>query len=184
MPKIKLLKTETILSISAIFVSICALVISVYEFRVIKVQQQAAVWVYVDVGIGYDSQGIDIYAVNNGVGPAIIKSMQVSYKDKYFQNWKDIFDHFLEKGHSLTYSIYKTNVINNQVLPPREKVRLLFLPWNEDTKKMQKYLQKLKLKIQYTNILEECWQLEYHNQGKERKKLNNCSIRNKKKQFY
>lgn len=186
MPKIKFPKTDTILSLSAIFVSICALIISVYEFRVMKVQQQAAVWVYVDIGFSYNSKGIEVYAVNNGVGPTIIKSMQVSYKNKYFENWQEIFDYFLKKGHSLNYSIYKVNEVNEQVLPPKKKVTLLFLPWNKDTKAIQKHLFKLKLKIQYANILEECWQVNFSSQGKERKKLNNCKVHSKKeaKEFH
>ncbi len=72
--------TDKILSISAIVVSACALVVSIVQTRIMQKQQEKSVWPhvrwYVASGWGNDSTGnFSVKVMNKGIGPAIIKDV-------------------------------------------------------------------------------------------------------------
>jgi hypothetical protein len=68
------------LSISAIVVSLCALVVSIIQTNMMQKQQEKSVWPHVrwhtQMGYQPDSTGnFAIHVVNKGVGPALIKKV-------------------------------------------------------------------------------------------------------------
>jgi hypothetical protein len=71
---------DRILSVSAIIVSACALVVSVVQTRIMQVQQEKSVWPhvrwYTQCSLKPDSTGdFAIHVTNKGVGPAIIEKV-------------------------------------------------------------------------------------------------------------
>lgn len=78
------------------FVAIAAVLISAltagtlwYQTRVIGDQFAATIWPYLSVGTTYDTNGETIYLVNDGVGPALIRSAQLSVDSRPVRSWND-----------------------------------------------------------------------------------------------
>lgn len=71
----KTFNADRIVAFTAILISVCALVVSFYEVRIMRTQQEASVWPFVLIGQNYNSEGFAITAMNKGIGPAKIESL-------------------------------------------------------------------------------------------------------------
>lgn len=78
------------------FVAVAAVVVSaltagtlVYQTRVIGDQFSATIWPYLSVGTTYDNDGEMIYVINDGVGPALIRSAQLYVDGRPVRAWND-----------------------------------------------------------------------------------------------
>lgn len=61
----------------------------IYQTRVIGEQFSATIWPYLSVGTTYDNDGETIYVINDGVGPALIRSAQLSVDGRPVRAWND-----------------------------------------------------------------------------------------------
>jgi hypothetical protein len=90
--KHKFWNIEIIVGIMATIVSICALVVSVTQTRIMREQQYAQVWPNLTYGIWSANTFVDSTAEfefhlnNKGVGPAIIKDIKIKYKNDIFED--------------------------------------------------------------------------------------------------
>ncbi len=161
LPKRKFrIKTDTVIASSAVFISLCALVISISENRLMRQQQKVAVYPHLDIDFNYNQEGFSLLVENKGQGLAFVDNMEVWADDKYFQNWIETADYFLPKGHQINYSICKFGVINNEILSPDEQVLLFHVPWNEETRVfVEEYIPKLNFNICYSSIMGESWHI-------------------------
>jgi hypothetical protein len=148
-------------TISALVISVLALVVSIFETNILKDQQKATVWPYVTIGQNYSGQGFELRANNKGVGPAIIKSVQVEYKGKPMDTYLQILEEAFPNN-GLDYGNTRQSNINNMVMQSKEKVVMLAFPWNDTTYQITPELEKnLVIKLQYCSVLGECWYYEY-----------------------
>ncbi len=78
------MNTDRIVAFSAIFISLLTLVTFVYQTNLMKRQSELSVLPYLTVGTSYNSSESNPFfklsLVNEGVGPAIIKSRKIIYK--------------------------------------------------------------------------------------------------------
>jgi len=82
----KSFSTETIIAIAATVTSVCALIVAIYQTKLSREQQLNSVWPYLIIYESIDeNQRSSIMIANHGVGPAIIDSVRVVYKDKPYQ---------------------------------------------------------------------------------------------------
>ncbi len=82
--KLKSLNINSVVAFSAVFMSACALYISVQEVRIMRIQQKASMFPYLTVSRIYNSEGFGIRIKNSGNGLARIDSYQV-FNDSIFQ---------------------------------------------------------------------------------------------------
>lgn len=158
-------------TISALIISILALVVSIFEANILKSQQKATVWPYVTVQPGYNSEGFRIVAMNKGVGPAIIKSVQVEYDGQPVNTYLDLLKR-AKPDNKLSYSNISTNRINGIVMAPNERITMMDLPWEPDTRAILPLLEsKVRIRIQYCSVLDECWYYEYPGDIREQEKF-------------
>ena len=92
-------------------ISLCALFVSIYQTRVLSLQQEvmaeqqhimletakAQLWPNVEVGKnrGYKDGKIDLLEftiANTGTGPAVIENVTVQYQEQYARSWGELFD--------------------------------------------------------------------------------------------
>ena len=78
------------------FIAIAALVVSaltagvlVYQTRIVADQYAATIWPYLDVSSTYSPSGEILEVVNDGLGPALIRSAQLSVDGKGVSSWND-----------------------------------------------------------------------------------------------
>ena len=148
-------------TISALVISILALIVSIFETNILKDQQKATVWPYVTINQNYSGKGYELRAINKGVGPAIIKSMQVEYKGKPMDTYLGMLE-AAYPNNGRNYSNTNQSNINGMVMQSKEKVVMLAFPWNDTTYQITPELEKnLVIKLQYCSVLGECWYYEY-----------------------
>ncbi len=68
---------QLVLSVSAIFLSICGLLISTYQAKIARENQQTSVLPYLQIRHERQDNGLEVRLENQGVGPAIIKEIVI-----------------------------------------------------------------------------------------------------------
>lgn len=86
-----LLRFDTVVAACALLMSTVTAGAMVYQTRVLQDQFAATVWPYLAVNTDYGRQSVSLRLVNEGVGPALIRSAQVSVDGKPFAGWDDRF---------------------------------------------------------------------------------------------
>ena len=87
------INSTLLIAISAVFISVCALFVSIQEVRIMRTQQKVSLYPYLTVGNFFNSQGFGIYINNSGTGLAKINSYQIFDGKKYFKNWQEVINY-------------------------------------------------------------------------------------------
>ncbi len=152
----------------AIGLSVLAVVVSFYQARIAERQAHASVWPYLSIGYSIydqgDQQGFAWNVDNNGLGPALIRSVTVSVDGLPRKRWVDVIAALgLQPGFLRT-----TSSLGGRVLPPninRETtvaaIRVLSLP---EAKVFAQAVERLKMDICYCSVYEECWIAHFREQ--------------------
>ena len=143
-------------------------------------QQKVSVYPYLTLGPFFNGNGFGIYVRNSGMGLAKINSYQVFNDDKYFKNWQEVMDFYAPEGHGINYNVMSSNSIKDEMIIPKERVDIIRLPWNDETRKLAEKFANLKVKICYSSLLEDHWMIEL--QGKAEAIENPCEV-NEQKEF-
>lgn len=161
---------QTMIGISAIILSICGLFISFYQTSLDRQYQRASVWPNVEVSPSLNSGEIAFHVQNSGIGPAIIKAINVKFEGNVQQNWEQLMlaatliDTTIEESPPL--NLYRS-LINNDVLPPgserQDIFRIRSIDKNNESKKVvdkfysQIVNNKININLCYCSIYDECW---------------------------
>ncbi|RRB17355.1 hypothetical protein [Larkinella knui] len=78
----KRINIELLLGLSATFLSFAALIVSIFQTRIAREQQQASVWPYVQLAGNHIDNDFVLVLKNNGVGPALLKKAEFGYRGK------------------------------------------------------------------------------------------------------
>ncbi len=147
----------------ALLISVMALVVSIRETNLLQEQQRASVWPYLTVSPKYDNTGFSIITNNNGIGPALVHSVEVSLEGQYFESWEAILD-FIAPGHQIDYDILKTGQLNKLVMKAGDESILFKIPWNSDKYRtdsepydIAKQMNKGRIRVCYCSVMDECW---------------------------
>lgn len=148
-------------SVVAIAISALALAMGAYQTRLMQAQARASVWPYVKIGFGFtengESAGFNIHVQNNGVGPAIVKSVQVFLDDKPLHGWVDAFPILLGQGDAHP----KLEALSGIVIPPstnRETdVHAIRVVEPAYASKFLDAVDRFKIDICYCSVYDDCW---------------------------
>ena len=140
----------------AIIISLFAMFISLYEANIMKSQQSAMVWPYLDLSQQFNNDGFAIEISNKGTGPAIITSVQVDYNGIPVENIDVLMDS-LNPNRTFDYDILRNSTVGNQVFMSGEKRIIFGLQYNDETWVVQRNLGKIRIRIGYKSVLEEHW---------------------------
>ena len=135
-------------------VALLALAVSTYNVVLQRQQIRAQVWPHLSWTY---SQGelFTIQVSNEGVGPAIVKSVQLSVDKQPVPDWKTALDQLALPMKQVGFS-----EIRNAVIPPGQKVTMLTVPNDALSDKIaDAFGRRLVLDICYCSVLDECWDL-------------------------
>jgi hypothetical protein len=141
--------------------SVLAVVVSFYQARIAEKQAHASVWPYLSIGYnvndGSDAAGFTWTVDNNGLGPAILESVEVTVDGVPRQGWADVTAAIgLVPG-----SLRTTSSLNGRVLPPsinRETtIDAIHLPTLADARLFYRARDRIKMSICYCSVYDECW---------------------------
>lgn len=151
----KLFKSEYIVPFSAFLVSMCAIIISVLEVRVMNDQKQASVWPRVFTARNTAADSFQIVVKNAGVGPAQIKYVEVLVDGKVQKLWSEVY----KKIAADNIGGFRQGTLTNNVITPGETIFPMTVNgdgannFSSDTK-------RLRIKLCYCSIYEQCWILD------------------------
>ncbi len=152
-------------AIVATFVGVCALFVSGYTAYMQRQQVRAAVWPILEFDSSNDPD-IHFNLDNKGVGPAIVRHVEVTVDGQPVTNWQQALQKLLGPGQHH----YSQSSINGHVLSPGESMQV-FTPTDAEGKpltvdrsnplwgKMNKDRKRVAVEICYCSTLGECWTL-------------------------
>ena len=149
-------------SLAALVISGLALGLGVYQTRLMQTQARASVWPYVVLGFNFNDQGehagFELHVENNGVGPAILRSVHVSFDGTPVRHWSEVFAKLAEHGSKVEASLSGLHAV---VIPPstnRETAVTAFHLLDLDKgKRMFEARERLAIEICYCSIYDDCW---------------------------
>lgn len=153
------IKWDAIAAIIASLVGLLALIVAGYTAYIqrytadIERQQvRAQVWPY--LGWAFSPAFSQYIWMNQGVGPAVVKSVQVLVDGKPQQNWKMV-------QHALRISSlqYHQSSLNGTVVSPGQTVQWLKFPEKDGFENFRRAADRanLEFKVCYCSTLGECW---------------------------
>ena len=86
---------QMITAAAAALMSVCALALSFSELSLMRSEQRAQVWPYIDIAISYGQDGFGVTLANKGTGPALIKSAVVKNEAQTVLSWQSLIDQSL-----------------------------------------------------------------------------------------
>ena len=149
-------------SIVAVVVSVIALGLNVYQTRIIQEQARAGVWPYLSFGVETKESDTGArYAFtldNDGVGPAIIKSVRVTFDGRPVHTWLEVVK--LIVGTATTENVGIATV-HGLVLPAGTnrdtKVEAISVSDPAKAKIFIKANPRIRMEICYCSVYDDCW---------------------------
>jgi hypothetical protein len=133
------------------------LVVYIYQARIMQKQQYASVWPYIewDMTISSD-EGIYLSVINKGVGPAIIRSTNLTLDEQPLTHTNEYFEKLLSNPDTFAISYAE---VDNRVLAPGEELRLFHL--KDGAVAMQLYSDSIYTRTGYSicfcSVYDDCW---------------------------
>jgi hypothetical protein len=152
------IRWDAVAAIIASLIGLLSLVVAGYTAYVqrytanIQLKQvQAQVWPYLIVGDNDLAQSVVVD--NKGMGPAIVRSVQVRIGGKPQQNWNQVLATFGMPPHH-----FAQTTVDKDVLSPGEQLQSIRFP---DKERWQQFhdaaMNRLSVDICYCSTLDECW---------------------------
>lgn len=167
---------EVSAAVCAVAISAASLFIAVRQNALMEKQISASTWPVLEFGSSnLDEQNnaeISFEIRNAGLGPAKVRSFQVSYDGKPITNSRQLIEACCTDGNKLGKIDLVTSGVNHAIITPNERIRFLRL---KSTPELQPIWQKLnveraKVRVQacYCSALDECWHMDSDAEEQER----------------
>jgi hypothetical protein len=146
---------EMITALSAVFIGVVALIIGAYQAKVSSDQRAASVWPYLEVS-RYIIQGeqYGFTMINKGVGPALIKQMEVLVDGKPMKGWSTAIRTMINEDINIK-SIYSST--NKSVIAVQESRKMVDVKDKQTIQKIQAADDNIAIKVCYCSIFKDCW---------------------------
>lgn len=157
--------SDKILTFAAIFISCLALIVSIFQTRILQKQSDAAVWPRLTCGAGYGPDYYKYMVRNQGVGPAVVSSIQYNYKDTTFNLVHELMNYFAELESAeidgpvrLNYGY--GNIYIGDVIGVGDEREVYTAKDSTSVGLGYKYFNETQILIDYCSINENCWRLK------------------------
>ena len=139
-------------TIIAALIGLLALIVSGYTAWVQREQVRAQVWPHLLVGFA-DPEG-ELVAINKGVGPAIVRGVEVTVDGRPQPNWRDVFDAL-----GMATDNFQMSTLDKNVLSPNERLDFMSLKSPTDYKRFCNAFTsgRVAIDICFCSTLGDCW---------------------------
>lgn len=148
----KKISPEMITAISAVFIGLCAIGVSLYETALIRQAQKGSVWPALGGGYSYNQDGFSYLLENAGVGPAIIEYIVLTIDGEPLQTW----DQYFEKL-GINVNNYLVTQASGRIVSPQSKLDILFIPPQGSVDLVAAEQSRVNVEICYCSVYEDCW---------------------------
>lgn len=151
------LNIELLLGLSATFLSLAALIVSIFQTKIAREQQHASVWPYLETGVSVAKGKIDYFVVNKGIGPAIVKEVEWKLGDSTYEKTQQ----FVSTEFGYLKGLGRGELAPNSVFSPDGFVSLLSVYDNDSLKAVvaeKLESESFNLRIIYSDVYGNCWE--------------------------
>lgn len=145
------------IAIGALVVSAIAMLSSLLQVNVQRSQERALVWPHVSASSSYSGEGFAFVARNKGLGPALVRRVELRIDDKPVAGWGAVLDVLFGPGHGYGWDTVSANDLEGSILGAGESVRLFSIGWDERSRAALGKGNRLSASICYCSFLQECW---------------------------
>lgn len=146
------------IGIMAIVINIITVSVYMYQAHIMQTQQHASAWPYLEWLPSFNEETYYIEISNNGIGPAIIKNVDLNLDGKHYASIDSLF---VQLTGTIHYPRF-TSTVQNRVLPAGKSIRAIQInspKWAEYVF-MELRKHELKLSICYESIYGDAWTSE------------------------
>ncbi len=138
-------KTEKLTQLAVMIIAVCAVVVSVWQVQISQKHNRLSVMPYLNHLSGWASDSTwRLNIMNEGIGPAIIKSTELKYKGNTYIHW----DAVLDAAGIRDLRVNSTNLGNDA--PFRTEKEVIFLEIKSDPYNPKHF--GIDITIKYTSI--------------------------------
>ena len=156
------LKPEMLIAISAILFSVCALVVSITEVNIMRKQQKATVWPYLELLPSYNESGFYVLMQNKGVGPAIVKSFIFKFDGEIIKTWDDFLIKLFDNDSVSVSNEWTT--INGRVIAPNEEIKIIKIESDRAARHAIRNYHRIDIEFCYSSIHNDYWLVNKNNE--------------------
>jgi hypothetical protein len=176
------LNTDRILSVCAILIGVMTLIVYFVQTRLLMEQQHAGVWPCIQISGTNDYQGTkdkEYFTVNidnKGIGPALIKKVEIKFQGKTYNNFSEVFEIYTKSSNYVNSSLEGRTISSEEIVNP------IKIPLSVEGHKFAQLFYHsdslgLQVKIYYKSVYGKC----FVSSGFDAKELPDCSVLEEKK---
>ncbi|MVM38223.1 hypothetical protein GO730_12640 [Spirosoma sp. HMF3257] len=161
---------ELLLGVSATFLSLAALVVSIFQTKIAREQQHASVWPHLKDNYVVMDKKFTWSLINNGVGPAIMKEVKLTYKGRMYKSPYQLMNEQIErtdeKGKHTDVGFFYSSVRPGEVIKNDGELLIGEITNSERIPEAFMHIVNDSLyhfSVVYSDVYNNCWRLE---QGK------------------
>jgi hypothetical protein len=169
------LRIDLLIAISALFISALTAAASLYQTHVIANQLSSSVWPYVGVTSTGDPNSLTYALKNDGMGPAIIRTVVVTLDGKPVRDLS-VLVHDLAAPFSKPYpTVGMESLLPGQVLRPGDAITFLSIHGAATVQRIAKADSRVNMTVCYCSLLEECWTIDAQSATEYPHKIPRCA---------
>ena len=160
---------EMLVGVSAVFIGVCALLVSLYETRLMRQEQRAAVLPILELGRSHYVTGEDqerwrlsLHASNVGIGPARVLDFRVTVDGEPHRTWRSAMRALVGGEADIQYG---QSSINGRTLPADREVVMFDLSDEYLAPAIVREFERLDFQACYCSVFDECWTASYSGFG-------------------
>ncbi len=152
------LRIDLLIAISALFISALTAAASLYQTHVIADQLSSSVWPYLGFSVSKTAGGeLSLAVENNGLGPAIIRTVELNVDGKPIHDLATFFALAKGKGPSMHILGTFRSLSPGDVVRPGELRTLIDVKSVAFVPLIASLLPRAELDVCYCSLLEQCW---------------------------
>ena len=144
---------ETFIAVAALIVSVSAVVVGIYEAELQRAHDRAEVWPRIEVSTYTMPKGAALYLDNNGIGPAIIKSVSVRVDGRARTSWPDALEALL--AHKV--SMFESSSVVERAIRAGERVTMVAISASDVPTPFWPTVARVSVSVCYASVYGEQW---------------------------
>jgi hypothetical protein len=153
------IRWDALAAVIASLVGLLALLVAGYTAYIERQQVRAQVWPYLQMGKSNARGQYEFVALNKGMGPVIVNSVQVLISGEPVRNWGELERRvgFDSRGSQVT------STLNGLVLAPGDRIRWIAFENEDDVNALMEDWRKfhVQARVCYSSTLGESWRVIY-----------------------
>jgi hypothetical protein len=150
------LRPEVVFSVVSLFISLLSLSFFVIQTHIMQSQQQASVWPFLKVSPHISDKGFHLEVYNNGIGPAIVESVEIEYKNKTYRTFEQVAKQIITDS-TFNYYVYGVSAFEKEVIPAGGKIDIFNTAEMRFASRLAYGYNDVKINVVYISVYGKKW---------------------------